>query len=542
MSNNHQDIDDEFKALCQMYGESLPKKIQQIQVAFADLSYLWDMKNFIELSSLIHKLNGSAGIYGYKQISEKSGKIEQTLSRYDYDIPADRKIMAEIEKLILEIQSIVDSQTLEIPSIILQTIQMNLVYLLHNTNSNAFEKSWSTKLAEQAAIYGYEIVTFDDIESLFDALKNKTPLALLINFDLLSNPFVVNLKDINLHDIINLYFKKIHTIFIANSGEFEKRLHAVRMGCKSYLLIPFNTDELIAELDNLKFMWNGNFRAIIIDDDPEILKYHSNLLANANIENKTLTSYINLEHEMHNFQPDIILLDLNMPNCSGIEIAAIIRQQKSYEDIPIVFLSTEENRNIQLSAMSVGADDFITKASDPNYLIQTIRNKASRYKKLKYILTKDNLTGAFNFRYISREIEKYIEGYKNKGKNFLICVTKIDNIDSIISSYGYPASDQLLKSLSVLLSNQLDSSRIIGHRSSDKFLIIFPNVSIDEVRIEMQKIQEKFFSTLQYADGNAYASTFSIGMALYQNGYSIEKLIEKADSDLAVVSSKKAKY
>lgn len=529
----------EFKKLCESYSNSLPTKIQQIQDEFINLADKWNSKNYTELSSLIHKLNGSSGIYGYKNISEKAAQIEKLLSRFDRDIPASKDVLSEIEKLIFEIKDIINtSVTVNVPTV-LQKIDSHLVFILNDSKTALADVTWVKKITDTLSNYGYETKAFSTIESLFEAIKQAIPVALIVDFDLIANPFVVNLSDTNVQEMIDLNFKRMHTIFVSKTGEFEKRLKAVRMGCKSFFTTPINVDEVISELENLKYLWSGKFRAITIDDEPEVLKYYSNLLTEADIENRPLSNYKNLENELHTFQPDIILLDLNMPECSGIELAAIIRQQKSYEDVPIVFLSTEENKSVQLKAMSVGVDDFITKASDPNYLIQTIRNKASRYKKIKSMSIKDNLTGAFNFRYMSREIEKYIELYNTIKKNFLICITQIDNITLIRNSYGYTAADQLLTSLYVLLSNQLDSSRIIGHATPDKFLIIFPFNSLEQAKQEMLAIQKKFNSSLQYSHGKAYSSSFSVGFAIYQNGCSIESLLNLAEMDIAIYSKRK---
>jgi len=98
-----------------------------------------------------------------------------------------------------------------------------------------------------------------------------------------------------------------------------------------------------------------------VDDDVELAGYHATLLRAAGMR-------ATLEHNPHEVMeklttetPDLILMDLHMPGCSGLDVAAVIRQQESYLGLPIVYLSSESDVDQQQAAMQVGADDFLMK-------------------------------------------------------------------------------------------------------------------------------------------------------------------------------------
>lgn len=83
------------------------------------------------------------------------------------------------------------------------------------------------------------------------------------------------------------------------------------------------------------------------------------------------------------FHPDLILMDMYMPECTGIELSGVIRQMDEFIKIPIVFLSTEEDRQKQLDAMSYGADDFLAKSISTEHLISSVTIRAERMKMIR---------------------------------------------------------------------------------------------------------------------------------------------------------------
>jgi PleD family two-component response regulator len=108
------------------------------------------------------------------------------------------------------------------------------------------------------------------------------------------------------------------------------------------------------------------------------------------------------------FRPDLVLLDLYMPQCSGLELAAVIRQQHAYVSIPLVFLSTETNINQHLHALQIGGDDFLTKPIATKQRVTSITARVQSARILRSFMVRDNLTGLYNhtttFEYLNRRI------------------------------------------------------------------------------------------------------------------------------------------
>src|SRR5690606_15462488 len=105
------------------------------------------------------------------------------------------------------------------------------------------------------------------------------------------------------------------------------------------------------------------------------------------------------------FQPDLIILDMYMPECSGPELAKVIRHDDRYVSVPIIYLSAEDDLDKQLDAMSEGGEDFLTKPIKPRHLISTVRNRAARARDLKSRMVRDSLTGLYNHTHTLQLLE-----------------------------------------------------------------------------------------------------------------------------------------
>jgi len=96
------------------------------------------------------------------------------------------------------------------------------------------------------------------------------------------------------------------------------------------------------------------------------------------------------------FKPDLILTDMHMPGCNGMELAKTIRQVGASFSIPIVFLSSETNTDKQFHAMRMGGDEFLTKPIKAEHLVSAVAVRAERMKIIRSLMTRDAMTGLFN--------------------------------------------------------------------------------------------------------------------------------------------------
>jgi diguanylate cyclase (GGDEF)-like protein len=216
---------------------------------------------------------------------------------------------------------------------------------------------------------------------------------------------------------------------------------------------------------------------------------------------------------LRSFQADLLLLDMHMPGCTGLELAAVIRQQPAYVGLPIVFLSGETDPLHQSTARDLGGDDYLVKPIRPEALVHAVTTRAHRARAMRAMMMRDSLTGLFNHSATTDLLELEIERARRNNTPLSVVMIDIDHFKTVNDNYGHSAGDAVLRDLARLLQQRLRRSDVIGRYGGEEFLLILPNTPglaaaqlIDAIRIS--------FSALRHssADGDVHV-TFSAGIA-----------------------------
>lgn len=121
---------------------------------------------------------------------------------------------------------------------------------------------------------------------------------------------------------------------------------------------------------------------LIVDDDEAVAQHHAELLIMRGVDARTVSDSTQVLDVMRDFVPDVLLLDMYMPGLSGLEVAALLREDDRYLNVPIVFLSVERQFERQLAALSWGGDLFLTKPVGPAELATVVFSRARRARRL----------------------------------------------------------------------------------------------------------------------------------------------------------------
>jgi DNA-binding response OmpR family regulator len=232
-------------------------------------------------------------------------------------------------------------------------------------------------IVDRLSNYDHEVAGFSDFDEFRSAITVRAPAAVVLDID--SDSGTLAKDAMTARGVTNF-----PVIYLSSSDNFDDRLRAVRDGAEGYFIKPIDVQALSVRIDE-KIAQNAvrSYRVLVVDDDEFFLSFFDAVLSSAGMHVKALIDPTQILDAIKKFKPELILTDLYMPQCNGIEMAKVIRQNNHYLDIPIVFLSSETEMQKQLGALETGADEFLTKPIDPEKLISSIAIRAERYRNLR---------------------------------------------------------------------------------------------------------------------------------------------------------------
>ena len=122
-------------------------------------------------------------------------------------------------------------------------------------------------------------------------------------------------------------------------------------------------------------------RILIVEDDPAQLLFAESILRNAGMQTLAVVDALAALDQLEHFGPELILMDLHMPDCDGIDLTTLIRQRERFAETPIVFLSGDQTAHKRADALRAGGDEFLTKPVRPHHLVAALGERAQRARE-----------------------------------------------------------------------------------------------------------------------------------------------------------------
>src|SRR5439155_11466465 len=121
-------------------------------------------------------------------------------------------------------------------------------------------------------------------------------------------------------------------------------------------------------------------RVLIVDDDPDIQRLVSYNLSQAGFEVTAAESGRKALESVQKHPPDLIILDLMLPDVDGVEVCRTLRQRENSRRIPIVMLTARSDEIDRVIGFELGADDYVMKPFSPRGLVRRVKSISRRMK------------------------------------------------------------------------------------------------------------------------------------------------------------------
>lgn len=533
MGDNKADFEARLQELREAYANQLPAKLRDIEAHWQSLCNHWEPETAETLHRLVHSLAGSGGSFGFDQLGILAREIEIELKGLLKGQQAPDQLQQQgLTKKLTDLPKTTTPspqlQPIRSPGINLgqeESERQQLIYLLED------DWEYAEHLCLQLEQFGYQAQAFHNTANIDAAIINQRPDAIIADI-MLTEGDSAGLAI--MQKIQGRLESPIPLIFISARTDFYGRLEAVRAGSNDYFVKPVDAAILVNCLDRLTQSKEevDPFRILVIDDDKTLAAHYALVLNQAGMEVTTLNQPTDALEAITNFLPDLILMDLYMPQCSGLELAKIIRQQEAYLSIPIVFLSSETDTVKQYGAMDTGGDDFLTKPIESEQLVSSVSNRARRARALTKLMVEDGLTGLLKHTKIKELLAQEVSRSKRENTPLSFVMIDIDHFKEVNDQYGHMAGDHVIKSLARLLRQRLRKSDHIGRYGGEEFALILPGSGATTSMKVVNKLRTSL-EELRFLHGEqAFSVTFSAGIATSPPYEGAEELNQAADDAL----------
>ena len=490
----------------------------------------------VSLSSFTEFLHGK-GLSGLNQISRSLEQQTLVLLDIGPDATIAPATLADLDQRVQELgarvtdfidgqrRPVMERRTQTVPTQLLDVVPRHRVWLVGSSGA-----AWQ----ELALQLGYF-----NIDAEFHQIRNlpghgDEPAIVLLNAGGLSSRQTVEQVQ-QLRERFAASTLLVHEL----SGDFDSLRAALSAG--SDFCFPAGTAQalMLAKLIELcSGKQEAPYRALVVEDSITASKSIQRTLAMCDIETHAIANPHEVLDCLAQFQPDLILMDMFMPGCTGVEAARVIRQHPEFLSIPIVYLSGDTNVPLQIEALRLGGDHFLTKPYNPVVLNAIVQSKIERYRALRRAMERDSLTGLYNHRTSKDKLATAIQQARSAQQALAVAMIDIDHFKKINDGYGHPMGDQVIRSLSWFLSQRLRKTDVIGRYGGEEFLVVLPAADAPRAVEVLDRIRHDFGQIKHPFNETWCTATLSAGVTQLHETDDAQALIKQADE--ALYSAKRA--
>lgn len=278
-------------------------------------------------------------------------------------------------------------------------------------------------------------------------------------------------------------------------------------------------------------------RVLVVDDNDRNIRLLTDILEDEDYLVYSTNDALAVLQTAQSIKPDIILLDIMMPNLDGFQVCEQLKNDFALKDIPVIMVTAKTDGQDLKKALELGAFDYIKKPLDEVEVIARLQS-ALRFKeqqdKLKGMAMKDGLTGLYNHALLMELLEKELIQQERLNNNIAFAMLDIDYFKKVNDTYGHLVGDIVLKELAGILTQSVRKSDIVGRYGGEEFGIVFPQISQQGVWNVCERIRQNVETFNFNTDGQVIRATISIGMCFKESGKNLsnQELVKRADDAL----------
>lgn len=460
-----QEFNQKMEQMWQQYQVLMTERMKALQTAVSallkgDLSA--DLHHSAEKAA--HKLAGVLGMFD-RQVGTNLAREIETLMQAHQVLPTPEK--DRFIALVEDLDSLLALEKTETP------VQIEKIQKLLLISAEPELGSQLQSLATSANLNWKQV---DNIHRAKNWLTNHSPYLVVLDIDAIEREQAY----LSLISDLANQTPTIPVLVLSREDRLLDRVTVARSGAAGFLVKPITPAQIWQSVNQLLQRdyevpglsdRSGETSVLVVDDDPLFLAAIRPLLEPWGIRMTALDEPLRFWEVLESTNPDLLILDVEMPEINGIELSQAIRSDPNWQSLPILFLTALRDSDTIQQVFTAGADDYATKPIIGSELLTRINNRLERNRLLQNLAYKEPITGLMNQLKSSQELESLLQHAKNNNTFFCLVVLRIQDLHRINFKYGHRIGNQVLQRWGRLLQAAFRNNAILGYWGNGEFAI-----------------------------------------------------------------------
>lgn len=497
-------------ALAQLWTRFCPQAFERVATLEAVLAALdkgvLDADLCQRAEQNAHKLAGSVGTFGFARASEIARRIEHIFQEGQAVAVQSHELL---RSLIPTLRPLLEAPlapptSAEPPSAPASDRRPYLLIVDHDSD-------FATQLAHEAALKGLHAVHVATHDEARACVARRRPQAVILD---LSYPDGKE-RSLELLKELEQSEPAIPTLVLTDHDVFDDRIQIARLGGEGALSKTQSLSQILEWVGILLDRLNATrARVLAVDDDPQVLSTVRALLEPHGVLLTAIENPLNFWEALEDVSPDLLMLDVQMPHISGLELCRLVRGDPRWSSTPVLFLTAQTNPETVQRIFSAGADDYVSKPIVGPELVTRITNRLERTQLYRTLAETDALTKVASRRKSIQVIRQFLKLSARHRQPFCLAIIDVDRFKQINDVHGHSLGDLVLQRFGQLLLHNFRSEDIVGRWGGDEFIVGMYGMKGEAARQRLVDLLEELKAQIFGEPGEvSFSVTFTAGIA-----------------------------
>jgi diguanylate cyclase (GGDEF)-like protein len=234
---------------------------------------------------------------------------------------------------------------------------------------------------------------------------------------------------------------------------------------------------------------------------------------------------------VHEHVPDVVVLDVDMPDISGIELCRVLRADDRWQQIGVIFLTAHRDAGTVHAVFEAGADDMVVKPIIGPELRARLTSRIERTDLHRRLAESDGLTGLMNRATTQRTTERLVQAARNDRHSLAVALVDLDHFKQVNDRYGHQSGDEVLRRFADVALGAAPS--VAGRWGGEEFLLVYDGLDAVAATRALERLLATFCAeAFVAADGTPFQCSFSAGVGEPGPDEGLDEIVQRADEAL----------